>query len=527
MNKQLQKINNSFIIDKNKKGFAPKINAKRNVRKAPTAAAATAKESPIDKHTEKIPEPIATESSRASNIVINETTKTSSSISIASVSTTTKGKEIAAQPANVDNEVSKVKKNVIATAKSKHLKATKAKPKAKPVGISDTQVQPISTPSEVNEEASASGLTAEEIEMNAIAARRRRNKKLTSAPSPLAASSPPISAPSPMAPIIERSDCAHVVSNAPVLKIERITPGFDLSRKSMSRPLKVDEEEEDDTKQLAAAPVASQPASPMHFDRPTPRETSMDIDIETDFDIPSTIVDATPPPESQSPSPSPSPQPVRASNRKNKGKGKAKNDGFFEPRQSTSTSTPAKKRAKARAAPSSSNGSTGISVPGSTSKATPISIAIGAPSATPSEFDHEENDYDSDEYLRPARKGRKAGLKRKFGDKFAFRLPENLKTLDDISHDPARVGNLEKFMSTFTKDIDGIVSKHFKELELARFAALEKLEAAANMTPEELEAMKAKEKEEEEIAERKRQIAKEKEEERRKKETESSVLAES
>lgn len=525
MNKQLQKINNSFIIDKNKKGFAPKINAKRNVRKALTAATAITKESPIDKHTEKIPEPIATESSRASNIATNETTKTSSSTSIASVSTTTKGKEIAAQPANVDNEVSKVKKNVIATAKSKHLKATKAKPKAKPIGISDTQVQPISTPLEVNEEANASGLTAEEIEMNAIAARRRRNKKSISAPSPLAASFPPISAPSPMAPIIERSDCAHVVSNAPVLKIERITPGFDLSRKSMSRPLKIDEEEEDDTKQLAAAPVTSQPASPMHFDRSTTRETSMNIDIETDFDIPSHIVDATPPPELQSPSSSPSPQPVRASNRKNKGK--AKNDGFFEPRQSTSTSTPVKKRAKARAAPSSSNGSTGISVPGSSSKVTPISIAIGAPSATPSEFDEEENDYDSDEYLRPARKGRKAGLKRKFGDKFAFRLPENLKTLDDISHDPARVGNLEKSMSTFTKDVDGIVSKHFKELELTRFAALKKLEAAANMTPEELEAMKVKEKEEEEISERKRQIAKEKEEERRKKETESSVLAES
>ncbi|CAO3646285.1 unnamed protein product [Mucor hiemalis] len=420
-------------------------------------------------------------------------------------------------------------------------------PKAKPKSKSKENPAPTITENETPPqpiENDENGLTQEEIEMNAIAAARRRNKKLMSAPSPLPISADsPTSAPSPIAPILYRPDCALEASNAPVLKIERITPGLEPGRKSMSRALKA-EANEDDEADIKTIPESESPSPRIRSQESTPIDIiksspvmrtaspplDMDIDMDMDFDIPSPMADATPPPQSPTPTPNPplpSPSPVVII-RKNKGKRKATetDSDFFAPKpkrtattKATKTSKPTKPR-KTRnggAGPSGSSGKS-FSAP-SNSKA--IAISIGAPSTSEEKDVDEEIELDEDGMPKSSKK------KDKRKDRFEYRLPENMKTLDDITNDPARVENLEKPMSVFTKDIEGIVSKTFKETETARYAAKKKLEDAANMSPEELAVMKEKEKEEAELLEKKKKIAKEREEERRKREAESSVLAES
>jgi hypothetical protein len=103
--------------------------------------------------------------------------------------------------------------------------------------------------------------------------------------------------------------------------------------------------------------------------------------------------------------------------------------------------------------------------------------------------------------------------------------PEELKTLDDIDFDPSRLDDLDRPMTNFTKDIDGIVSKNFREMEKSRYVQKEKQEAIKRMTKEEIDLLKQKEVEEEER--KKKQLQKEKEEqERRKRDSENSVIEE-
>lgn len=169
---------------------------------------------------------------------------------------------------------------------------------------------------------------------------------------------------------------------------------------------------------------------------------------------------------------------------------------------------------------------------------TAISIGIGIPSAststpiTPGESaeasseEEEYSDVDSDgNRIVKTRKKKRRGYKR--SHRFDYRLVENLRTLDDITNDPAPAENLERPMFEFTKDIDGIVSKTFKEMEVLRSEARKKDEAKSKMSKEELEALKIKEAEEERAAKAKRDAAKAKEDERRRRELDGQVLAES
>lgn len=169
---------------------------------------------------------------------------------------------------------------------------------------------------------------------------------------------------------------------------------------------------------------------------------------------------------------------------------------------------------------------------------TAISIGIGIPSASAStpttpaesaeasaeEEEYSEEDSDGNRVVK-TRKKKRRGYKR--SRKFDYRLVENMRTLDDIANDPAPAENLDKPMHNFTKDIDGIVSKIFKEMETSRSEAKKKDEEKSKMSKEELEAFRLKEVAEERIARAKKDAAKAKEEERRRKELDGEVLAES
>ncbi|GAA5797325.1 hypothetical protein HPULCUR_002706 [Helicostylum pulchrum] len=351
--------------------------------------------------------------------------------------------------------------------------------------------------SETNE----GGLTQEEIQMNALATRKR--PRIESSPLPL-------SAPSPKAPILERPDCALEIDGRPILKFEQVTPGPpSIARKSMSRALKEDESERIDAKDmLAAAPASSVPASPMAFDSPS----AADSPIQRDH--------------SYSPSPSPSEPPaiIRPTKKPKlkKPKQKAKSGteiGISTPSSSAGTATTTAKPKKKVNKPKSSGGtSIGIGIPGTSSGSTAITVGVPGPSTANNEEEEEDDEMGT---------GRPGSKKRKGPKIHDFRLPENLRTLDDIKEDPVDVEALEKPMALFTKDIDGIVSKNFKEMEIIRYESLRKLERAAKMSPEELAAMKKKELEEAEEASKKKKIAKQKDEERRRKEADGHVLAES
>ncbi|KAI7905798.1 uncharacterized protein BX663DRAFT_294073 [Cokeromyces recurvatus] len=161
-------------------------------------------------------------------------------------------------------------------------------------------------------------------------------------------------------------------------------------------------------------------------------------------------------------------------------------------------------------------------------KATAISVGISIPAVASSS----SAGSDSAQGRAQSESGEDEGGKKKRGrkggrDEDDFRLVENMRTLDDIHEDPAKIEYLDKPMSEFTKDIDGIVSKTFKEMEIQRQAALKKEEAKKNMSQEELEELRKKEEEEEREAARKKELAeKAKEEERRRREAERNVLTE-
>ncbi|KAG2232053.1 hypothetical protein INT48_009401 [Thamnidium elegans] len=280
------------------------------------------------------------------------------------------------------------------------------------------------------------------------------------------------------APILERPDCALEIDGRAVLKFEQITPGPpSIARKRMSIPLKEDEGERMDAKTiLAAAPVSSVPASPM---------------------APSNTTSAATSPIQRDASYSPGPK-----------------IGISAP--SSSATTTAKPKKKVNKSKSTAGTSIGIGVPTTSSGSTAITVGVPGPST-------ENNEEDDDEMGT----GRPGSKKRKGPKIHDFRLPENLRTLNDIKEDPADIEALDKPMASFTKDIDGIVSKNFKEMELLRYESLQKLERAAKMSPEELAAVKKKEAEEAEEDAKKKKIAKQKEDERRRKEADGHVLAES
>ncbi|GAN01585.1 hypothetical protein MAM1_0009d01019 [Mucor ambiguus] len=166
--------------------------------------------------------------------------------------------------------------------------------------------------------------------------------------------------------------------------------------------------------------------------------------------------------------------------------------------------------------------SIGIGIP-SSSTSTPITPAESA-EASAEEEEYSEVDSDGNRVVKTRKKKRRGHKK---SHRFDYRLVENMKTLDDITNDPAPVENLERPMFSFTKDIDGIVSKTFKEMEVLRSEARKKDEARSKMSKEELEALKEKEAAEERITRAKKDAAKAKEEERRRKELDGQVLAES
>ncbi|KAK4509233.1 mannosyltransferase [Mucor velutinosus] len=199
---------------------------------------------------------------------------------------------------------------------------------------------------------------------------------------------------------------------------------------------------------------------------------------------------------------------------KPKGKGKEKEKSIVKGKSKTGSK--GSKKATGTAI------SIGIGIP-SASTAAPITPAETAETSAEEE-EYSEEDSNGNRVVKTRKKKRRGHKK---SHRFDYRLVENMRTLDDITNDPAPAANLEMPMFSFTKDIDGIVSKVFKEMEVLRSESRKKDEERSKMSKEELEALKLKEAAEERIAREKRDAAKAKEEERRRKELDGQVLAES
>ncbi|RCH82874.1 Transcription factor TFIIIB component B [Rhizopus azygosporus] len=252
-----------------------------------------------------------------------------------------------------------------------------------------------------------------------------------------------------------------------------------------------------------------------------PMSEEVIVDVLSEEQAPSEDQTMVAVPSEEPSSSSTSTQPKRLAQKKGKEKAKESDaSDFFEPRTKKPKTTPISKPKKTSG--KSDGGSSSSSKPkktgsggSSSNKATAVAISIGAPSsATP-----EPEDKDSEFKNIPGRR------KNKTKDVYDFRLPENMKTLDDISEDPAKPEMLDKPMSFFTKDIDGVVSKAFKEMEMKRFEEIQKLEEAKQLSPEKLEEFKRKQEEE---AEKKRKAEEERraEEKRLREEKAQSVLKE-
>ena len=105
--------------------------------------------------------------------------------------------------------------------------------------------------------------------------------------------------------------------------------------------------------------------------------------------------------------------------------------------------------------------------------------------------------------------------------------PEELKTLDDVSHDPAPKDYLDRPMSDFIRDLQtGIVSKTFKEFEIERVKKKKRVEEQTKMSKEDREAALLLEKMEEDARKAEEERKKKEAEERREQELEASVLQE-
>ena len=129
---------------------------------------------------------------------------------------------------------------------------------------------------------------------------------------------------------------------------------------------------------------------------------------------------------------------------------------------------------------------------------TPISISIPGQSSS-SDYNRESTAVSSsqveDQAADESTNGR-GGRGRKRKDY----VPEELKTLDDIQHDPAPKDYLDRPMGDFIRDLQtGVVSKNFKEYEIDRITKKKRLEEQDKMSREEKEAAQAQERLQERI----------------------------
>ncbi|KAI8083413.1 uncharacterized protein B0P05DRAFT_570730 [Gilbertella persicaria] len=406
-------------------------------------------------------------------------------------------------------------------------------------------------------------LTQEELAINANSSQRKRPRPTVpvieepSHAAPRVAAAPsPIDAPSPMAPI-ERPDC-RLDASAPLLKIERMTPDVrtklnlgESSGQPTTQPaaqintMKKDEDENRDEALLASddeeidiqnntpepitapspPPITPPPITPPPITPPVPKKQTAKRTQPRRAKTPKPAI--TNVPETSTGSRSSSRQAkVKATEAIASQPALLEDDSDDNEEAVIITAKPAKKN-KGKGKPS-----TAIT-PGSSNRATPVSISIGVPSQTEQQQQdsYESCTTDSDEEIarlqgRRTKRAKRTGQMIRKPHKFAYRLVENMRTLDDITDDLNKIDNLDKPMSTFTKDVDGIVSKAFKEMETAREAKKKTEEAKKTMSPEELEALKKKEEAEEAEVARQKLLAKEKDDERRRREAEN-VLAES
>ncbi|KAI8370005.1 hypothetical protein BD560DRAFT_397344 [Blakeslea trispora] len=173
----------------------------------------------------------------------------------------------------------------------------------------------------------------------------------------------------------------------------------------------------------------------------------------------------------------------------------------------------------------------GKATPKPISKSAPVSISIGFPGQNnqTSNGDHasETSEGESETRLIKGRK-RKTGVSIDKPDPYAYRQVKNMRTLDDVTYDPSVKANVDNTMTSFTRDIDGVVSKTFKEMEVLREAKEKKEAEKKNMSAEELDALRKKEEAEEAQAARQKEEEKERREaERLRREAEGQVLTES
>ncbi|KAI8992376.1 hypothetical protein BDB01DRAFT_778256 [Pilobolus umbonatus] len=115
--------------------------------------------------------------------------------------------------------------------------------------------------------------------------------------------------------------------------------------------------------------------------------------------------------------------------------------------------------------------------------------------------------------LKEQERQRKEEERKRKEEAKAYKLLENMRTMDDIHYDPVKEVDLEKSMFEFINDIDGIVSKTYKEAVMQQEAEKIKQQNMKKLNLEEQAELKRKEEEE---AERKRKIELQKQEERRK-----------
>ncbi|KAI9469730.1 MAG: hypothetical protein EXX96DRAFT_587227 [Benjaminiella poitrasii] len=458
---------------------------------------------------------------------------------------------------------------------------------------------PVNAPSPSLSNMKKEPLTEEEMAINASGPARRRRRRPSASPPPptttaqlsvpstygntLSAPSPvtspsPNNAPSPVAPVIERPDCAFEAhARSPALKIERVTPD---ARSKLFDPSPVpssdndigygdlmDSDDADDKHSLddvdidfdttTTTTTASSQQQPRR-QRETTAETSEDEEVN--------VITVAPRRSRQQAVEQPSSQteePVEQQSQREETVEppvEANDDNYDDSDYQESSNSPAKKRkttsktkaVKKKAAakkgkktdkakkttpastePEAQNAEASSSSRRNKRKATAISVGIGIPvvaNASSSNNNTRESsvagestdDDDNDRNKKKKKRGR-GGL-----DRTDFRFVENMRTLDDVTGDPAKVEYLDQPMSNFTRDIDGVVSKTFKEMETQRQTALQKELDKKLMSPEELEELKKKEAEEEREAAKKKELAeKAKEEERRRREAERDVLTES
>lgn len=418
-------------------------------------------------------------------------------------------------------------------------------------------------------------LTEEELAINAAVANRKRRRPsneqpIASGSNPQVVRAPsPINAPSPTASI-DQLDCNFEKKKigTTFLKVERMTPDAKKKMRSITEEPQqsADKETTEDFVRIRKESVAPK------VDNNVPKidldddqmdyadllasgeddEVDVDGDVHVERLIPEYIDDGSPVVHGEETGPAPK----RAAQRLSKTNSRLKATRYIalendsddheeddeDNEQRKSKPTPKKRKIKSSKGKGKDKGLVKKkSTSGKGTKkggATAISIGIGVPTASSStslvpnestevsEEEEEFSDQDSDgNRIIRIRKKRNRGPRKQH--KYAYRLVENMRTLDDITNDPAPADNLERPMADFTKDIDGIVSKTFKEMEGLRSEAKKKEEERSKLTEEELEALKKKEAEEERIAKEKKDAAKAKDEERRRKELDGQVLAES